>query len=456
MTPLDLKTLNSTRSLLRVFAGMLAVLATSSAMATEDEDHLLYKLQPRDTLLSLVSQYMQGPDALAQIVKLNKIANPNTMPVGYQLKIPRHLIKFSPSTATATRLNCRTITRLDGDTAVPVQAGDILSEGAVLRIPAGCQLAVTLEDASVLRMMSGAVIKLKTLRRNLLENSPEVRVELLDGRVEVDVPRKRQGGDAPFEIRTPNSVAGVRGTEFRVGFDARKRNSQVEVLTGVVAAQGSADRAVQRANAGQGVPIEADGKALPVENLLMAPRFAQGAAAGASVSASNSKTNSSSEWLLTFKAPPEATQTVVRHSEDASFSFIYSEELLVQPQLALSDFGAKTIFQQWASVSATGITGYTTNYGFCKGYKRLDAWRCNINFNMTGLTNPRLRFEKLEEKGAVLVILDQDIKITANDQLVLRGVPSGQYQWKLDYDLGANRRVSLNGQFELVAIPSEQ
>ena len=454
MTPLALTLWPSTRSLQRVFAGMLAVLATSSVMATEDEDHLLYKLQPRDTLLSLVSQYMQGPDALAQIVKLNKIFNPNTMPVGYQLKIPRNLIKYTPSTATVTRLNCRTITRLEGDTAVPVQSGDTLAEGAVVRIPAGCQLAVTLEDASVLRMMSGAVIKLKTLRRNMLENSPEVRVELLDGRVEVDVPRKRQGGDAPFEIRTPNSVAGVRGTEFRVGFDARKRNSQVEVLTGVVAAQGSADRAVQRANAGQGVPIEADGKALPVENLLVAPRFVLGAVAGGSTSANNA--NSSADWLLKFNAPPEAKQTVVRRSEDASFSFIYSEELLGQPELAVSDFGSKTVFQQWASVSATGITGYSANYGICKGYKRLDVWRCNINFNMTGLTNPRLRFEKLEEKGAALVILDQDIKITANDQLVLRGVPSGQYQWKLDYDLGANRRVTLNGQFELIAIPSEQ
>lgn len=425
--------------------GALAMLACGVVNAAEDEDHLLYKLQPRDTLLSLVSQYMQGPDALAQIVKLNKIANPNTMPVGYLLKIPRHLIKYTPSTATVSRLNCRTITRLEGEAAVPVQSGDTLAEGAVVRIPAGCQLAVTLEDTSVLRMMSGAVIKLKTLRRNMLENSPEVRVELLDGRVEVDVPRKRQGGDAPFEIRTPTSVAGVRGTEFRVGFDARKRNSQVEVLTGVVAAQGSADKAAQRANAGQGVPIEANGKALPVENLLVAPRFAQGSSAG-----------TSTDWLLKFDAPAEAKQMLVRRSEDASFSFIYSEEMLARPELAVADLGAKTIFQQWASVSTTGLMGQSVNYGFCKGYKRLDAWRCNINFNMTGLNNPRLRFEKVEEKGPPLVILDQDIKMTANDQLVLRGVPSGQYQWKLDYDLGANRRVTLNGQFELVAIPGEQ
>jgi hypothetical protein len=426
-------------------AASLVLLAAGAASAAESEDHLLYKLQPRDTLLSLVAQYMQGPDALAQLIKLNKIANPNTMPVGYQLKIPRSLIKYNPSTATVTRLNCRTITRLEGESAVPVQSGDVLSEGAVVRIPAGCQLAVTLEDASVLRMMSGAVIKLKTLRRNMLETSPEVRVELLDGRVEVDVPRKRPGGDAPFEIRTPTSVAGVRGTEFRVGFDARQRNSQVEVLKGVVSAQGRADNAEQRANAGQGVPIEANGKARPVENLLTAPRFAQGQASGPG-----------GDWTLSFSAPAEASQTVVRLSEDASFSFLYSEELLREPKLAVTDFGSRTVFQQWASVSATGITGYTTNYGFCKGYKRLDAWRCNVNFNMTGLSNPRLRFEKVEDKGAPLVIVDQDIRITSNDQLVLRGVPSGVYQWKLDYDMGSNRRASLNGQFELVAMPSEQ
>jgi len=432
----------------RCLLGLMVTVAAwgaGAAMAAEDEDHLLYKLQPRDTLLSLVAQYMQGSDALAQIVKLNKITNPNIMPVGYPLKIPRNLIKYSPSMATVTRLNCRTITRLEGESVVPVQSGDVLVEGSVVRIPANCQLAVELEDASVLRMMSGAVIKFKTLRRNMLESSPEVKVELLDGRLEVDVPRKRQGGDAPFEILTPTSVAGVRGTEFRVGFDARKRNSQVEVLTGVVAAQGSADHASQRANAGQGVAIEANGKALPVESLLLAPRFLQGVAAGGG-----------RDWLLSFNAAPEAKQAVVRRSEDASFSFIYSEELLGEPRLTVTDFGARTVFQQWAWVSTSGLTGQTINYGFCKGYKQQDAWRCNINFNMTGLANPRLRFEKAAEKGQPLVILDQEIKMTANDQLVLRGVPSGQYHWKLDYDLGANRRGSLNGQFELVAIPSEQ
>jgi hypothetical protein len=431
----------------RYLLGLMVTVAAcgaGTAMAAEDEDHLLYKLQPRDTLLTLVSQYMQGPDALAQIVKLNKIFNPNTMPVGYQLKIPRHLIKYTPSSATVTRLNCRTITRLEGDTAVPVQAGDILAEGAVVRIPAGCQMAVTLEDASVLRMMSGAVIKLKTLRRNMLENSPEVRVELLDGRVEVDVPRKRQGGDAPFEIRTPTSVAGVRGTEFRVGFDARKRNSQVEVLTGVVAALGKADATAQRANAGQGVAIEANGKSLPVESLLPAPRYAQSA-----------PRPESQDWQLTLQAPSQAKQIVVKSSEDASFSFIHAQEFLSGTELTLPDLGAKTVFQQWASVSASGLTGQSTNVGVCKGFKRLDAWRCNINFNLTGLNNPRLKFEKLESSGPSLVIMDQTIKMTSNDQLVLRGVPAGHYRWQLDYELGANQKIELVGQFELIAVHSE-
>lgn len=423
---------------------LLAMVCALPRAMAQDDAHIVYKLQPRDTLLSLVSQYMQGPDALQQIVKINGFKNANVIPVGYSLKIPRHLIKFTPSTATVNRINCRTITRIEGETAVAVQTGDALQEGHVLRIPPGCQMAIALDDGSTLRMMSGAIIKFKTLRRNMLEHSPEVRLELLDGRMEVDVPRKRLPGDAPFEVRTPTSVAGVRGTEFRVAFDARKRNSQVEVVQGVVSAQGQADKQDQRANAGQGVPIQADGKALPVEDFLDAPRYVTG-----------KPVPGEANWVLQFSAPQQARQWLVRQSEDASFAFFHGEEFLAQAQLTLKDLGPKAVFQQWSSVSSNGIVGHSTNYGFCKAYMRKDVWRCNIHFNLTGLQKPHLRVQKLEATGQVISILDRAVELSANDQLVLRGLPGGQYKWQLDYELGASRRSSQAGAFELVAVPSE-
>lgn len=213
---------------------------------------------------------------------------------------------------------------------------------------------------------------------------------------------------------------------------------------GVVGAQGRADRQEQRAHAGQGVAINANGQAQAVESLLTAPRFSQAVATG-----------DGKDWHLQFDVPAQAKQVLLRRSEDASFSFFSSDELLDRAEVSVPDFSAKAIFQQWAAVSASGISGYAANYGLCKGYKRMEVWRCNIHINMTGLHNPHLRFERLLENGSNLVVLDQDLKMDSNDQLVLRGVPSGQYRWKLDYDLKANQRITLNGQFELIATSNE-
>ncbi len=420
------------------------LLAGAVSAQTQDEAHITYHLQPRDTLLSLVAQYMQGQGALEQIVKLNGLRNRDRVPVGYALRIPRHLIRHVPSHATVDRINCRHIARVDVDPPVVLQTGDQLLEGHVVRIPAGCQMSLLLEDQSVMRMMSGAVIKFRTLRRNMLEQSPEVRVELLDGRLEVDVPRKRPKGDAPFEVRTPTSVAGVRGTEFRVAFDARRRNSQVEVLSGVVSAQGTADRQGQQAAGGQGVPIQPDGKALPVEKLLDAPVFVEG-----------SPDATRSSWVLQFRAPDQAGSVLLRHSEDASFSFITREQSLPQPALTLDNPSNQAVFQQWSSVSPTGIVGRSVNYAFCKGYQRKDAWRCNIFFNMAGLKAPHMQLKKIGDGQTELTVFDQEVKLADNDLLVFRGLPSGRYRWQIEYALGTGRVQRQVGEFLLVALPAQ-
>lgn len=419
----------------------LLALALLPARA-QDDGHIVYRLQPKDTLIGLVNQFTHGPDALAQIVQANGLRNPNLVPVGHALRIPRHLVRHEPSSATVNRVNCRNIVRVDTDPPVALQTGDSLLEGHVVRIPAGCQMSLLLEDQSVMRMMSGAVIRFRTLRRNVLETSPEVRVELLDGRLEVDVPRKRQKGDAPFEVRTPTSVAGVRGTEFRVAFDARKRNSQVEVLSGVVAAQGTADKAGESAVGGQGVPFLPDGKALPVERLLDAPVFLQG------VPDANT-----TRWALQFRSPAQAASWLVRHSEDASFSFLTREQSLQQPLLELDKPSHQAEFQQWSSVSSSGIVGYSAHYGFCKGYQRKDAWRCNVVFNMAGLQKPHMVLKKIGEGQQEMVVLDQTVQLAENDQLVFRGLPSGRYRWQIDYALGAGRMQRQAGEFQLVALP---
>jgi len=39
--------------------------------------------------------------------------------------------------------------------------------------------------------------------------------------------------------------------------------------------------------------------------------------------------------------------------------------------------------------------------------------------------------------------------------MVLRGLPSGQYKWRMDYGLGADRTTHQEGEFQLVPVSSE-
>jgi len=72
------------QTLLRCTALALALLGSAGAMAqaAPDADHLLYQMQPGDTLTVLVARHMQGPDALKQVVEANRFANIHRIPVG--------------------------------------------------------------------------------------------------------------------------------------------------------------------------------------------------------------------------------------------------------------------------------------------------------------------------------------------------------------------------------------
>jgi len=422
---------------------LMALLMVGTPVHSNQEPHVVYKLQKGDTLSGLVGRYMSGPQALQEIVEYNQLPDPNRVLAGDVLKIPRHLVRHVPSVAKVSRINCSNILRLEPGTPAPVQTGDSLQEGDVVQVPSGCNLTVMLEDKSQLRTLSGAVVKFSTLRRSPLHAIPEVRMELLSGRMQINVNHKRQNGDAPFEVRTPTSIAGVRGTEFQVAFDDSKRSSQIEVSQGVVVAKGTSDDTEQIATAGQGVLIQANGQSLPVEDRLLPPRYSASTPLG--------KTGR----VLEFDVVGRAQEYIVRHSDDASFVFLQSTQSLSEPALVLRDFGPKPQFQQWSAVSASGIHGLSGNYAFCQAYLSKQAWRCNINFNTAGLLNPHVRLIKVEPGGQLISIVDRDVKLGPKDQMVFRGLPSGRYKWQLEYDTEGMQRINHDGEFQVVAIPAE-
>lgn len=419
-------------------------LASAAALAQHEADdaHVHYTVQAGDNLSTLAQRHLQDFSDLAEVVRVNQIRNIHRVPVGRVIKIPRQILKYTPAQATISQINCTTALRLDGAQSQDLKPGSTLTEGDVLRIPAGCRLSMSFEDQATVRLLSGAVVQLKTLRRNAFDANPQVHLELLDGRLSAKVPTRAQP-NAPFQVTTPSSLAGIRGTQFRVGFEASQGNAQVEVLSGAVAAQGLADTFTSRLETLQGVAIAAQGKAFGVERLLPAPRFEQLAIAA----------SGNAPAALHFAPPAQARRFSLTTSQDANFSAILSTQYTEQARVDAPNLSAKADFFQWSAISGTGVMGLESQFAICQGYQTANAWRCNVPFNFAGLTEPRLRLEKIENTGP-LVVMDRAIHSTDDNLLVFKGLPSGQYRWRIDFQVTPGQKDHNEGQFELIALPA--
>ena len=423
---------------------MLALLSPTSlaadAKSASEKADVTYEMKQGDTLLALVAKYFSNESALAEVTRINQIKNPYKIPVGQKLTFPRELLLFTPSQAHITTLECAEPVLIAGDNK-SLRLGDVIAQGALIKVPKGCEAGMTLEDASVVSLLPGTLVRIKTLRKTPLEKSPEVELELLGGRIELDVP-KRQAGDAPYQVRTPSSLAGVRGTKFRVAFDADQRNSQVEVNHGNVAAKGNADKIEQSVRDNMGVAINAAGLAGSVEYLPLPPFYTgfEGRATAAK---------------LKFGAPIAGFKYLVSKSTNANFVGRVGDELVQAPELDAQSLSTQATFYQWASLTKSGLLGASQQYGFC-AVGDLKTSKCNVNFNMRGIATLNIRLQRLDrESNALEDVINSTLNIDKNDQLLFKDLPVGHYQWDVTYVIDAGVNVHKAGEFDLVAIPAK-
>src|SRR5512133_982030 len=141
-------------------------------------------------------------------------------------------------------------TRAAAGKAEPLAVGAAVRAGDVLETRNRTRLEVKLADGSVVRLgpSSRAVVAEAAFGKTVEERN--VSAKLLVGKVWANV-AKAVGGDARFEVRTENAVAGVRGTTFRVDA-AKDRSVVVRVYSGTVAvAQGAVPRPGHDARGGK-------------------------------------------------------------------------------------------------------------------------------------------------------------------------------------------------------------
>lgn len=193
---------------------------------------ITYYAQSGDTLISIAQRLTTKTGNWVAIGQANKINKDSNIPIGTAIIIPAELLADEPSEATVIARNGSiTAIAADGSSAI-LNIGSRITEGMRITTEANSFLTIALVDESRVSVPSNSSVLITKLRKSLYTASPRTEVKLMRGRVvsrvsPLDVNRGR------FEVHTPLSVAGVRGTLFRVSINNQK--VATEVLEGRVA-----------------------------------------------------------------------------------------------------------------------------------------------------------------------------------------------------------------------------
>ncbi len=215
----------------------LCLLATSAS----PQPAIQYFVHPAvegDTLVHLARRYLIKSNDWQSLQKLNKIADPHRIRPGTEIRMPLGDMKTDQRAAV--------VIAVDGPVEAPggkPGVGSVVNEGQAIKTGDNGFVTLKLADGSTLVVQSKSQVKLDVVRTIAnTKGVPITRVLLESGRVEARV-EKRSGLAGRFEVTTPTSNMGVRGTRFRVSSDENTNASRSEVLEGTVnvAQSGSAN-----------------------------------------------------------------------------------------------------------------------------------------------------------------------------------------------------------------------
>lgn len=405
----------------------------SAAWAQNPATHLPYVVRPGDTLLNIMARYLHPTVSVRQLQSLNRLRNADIIGVGQTLLLPRDAVRTTFAQARVSQVRCNQPISVRGNRLEP---GVVLQENDRIQVPAGCSVAMVLDDGSVLTVPSGGELEFQRLRSNPLEATPDVRALIRGGRVQVSV-NEAMGRTAPFEISTPKVVMGVRGTEFRTAFEPLEEQSLVEVLQGQVAA----GQSTRNLPAGRGQGFGRTGGQPEIDEALLpppVPRFVSTAGP---------------QWQLSVRTSSQTQMLLSRSSDNATFAELPAANALYSSALPIAAPGAIASFYEWVAVSANGLQGMPGRYGICPAANT----GCNVVFVSPLLTSQVQRF-RLQRLGADY---DESVDLSGGAfydaaTVVMAGLRAGRYKWQFSVPntaAGAGL-VQQSGEFVLLEAPT--
>lgn len=229
---------------------------------------ITYYAQAGDTLTSIAQRYTSRSDHWAELGKINRINRDVSIPIGAAILIPTELLGDDAINAQVVALAGQVRARVAGGHDRMLAIGATLEEGVEIDTGPNSFLTIALPDSTRIAVPSNSRVKLARLRATRYTGSPRTEVVLLRGRIESRV-APLDAIKGKFEVRTPHTVAGVRGTRFRVGL--LDNATATTVLSGRVAVgKTAADTRVLVPATGN---ISSAAAVAPAVDLLPAPRI---------------------------------------------------------------------------------------------------------------------------------------------------------------------------------------
>ena len=153
-----------------------------------------------------------------------------TLAITLAFSLPQLQAQTVPGKAEVRAVKGAALYTVAGGTATPLKAGTVLGPGTTVKTGSGSTVDLFFGNtAGTLRITENSTVSLDklTLTDTGADTAAEVQLGLTDGTILGNV--NKLTAASRYEIKTPNGVAGIRGTHYRIS-----ANSFIAVLDGTL------------------------------------------------------------------------------------------------------------------------------------------------------------------------------------------------------------------------------
>ena len=325
--------------LLLISASVFAIFFNPAAAQPSgaEGDDFIYRVQSGDTLSELATQYTGNNANWRRLQGINSIEDPYALPIGKSLHIPFSMIPVSAAEATLTHQQGSP--RINGYVA-PV--GYTFQEGDVIQTDERAFLTILLADNSTISVPPNSTLTVQRLKTFNGTGITDSILKLDQGSVETRVAPESEGVGR-FEVHTPVSITGVRGTDLRV--NAYENHTITEVLSGQAKFH-APSHTPQMVAANQGAAMDHSGHIVAQVSLLAAPAISEPAR------------SASGGWEVHFPPVPQAVQYLAQVSLDEAGSQLVSRQYTTETSVRFQSSGKSgPHYLRVRAIDAHGIMG---------------------------------------------------------------------------------------------------